>query len=339
MTATMLRVAVVIPTWNGLDLLRACLDALAAQTRAADEIVVVDNGSIDGTDDFLAAGPPTGGALLRPVRLPINRGFAGGVNAGIAATSADVLVLLNNDALPEPGWLAALLEHLSGAPAAVGFVSSKLLAPDGRTIESVGDFLDSSGAPGQIGHGEPDDDRFAAPREVFSGCGAATAYRRTMLTEVGGFDERFFAYYEDVDLCFRARLRGWRGELAPGARVRHQGSVTSDRVPGLKTRLCARNGWWLVVKNVPGRLLPGVLLRLAAGAAFRTARAVGTGGARFHLRGHLEALAGLPGVLADRRSIQRSRTVQVAQVRGWLTPARLPSRLRAKITHPAQVTR
>lgn len=325
-----LTVAVVIPTWNGLALLGPCLDALANQTRPADQVVVVDNGSVDGTTGFLVGLAPA----VRTVGLATNRGFAGGVNAGIAATAADVVVLLNNDAVAEPGWLAALLAVLEAAPADVGFVSSKLLAPDGRTVESVGDFLDSSGAPGQIGNGEPDDGRFDDVQDVFSGCGAATAYRRTMLNEVGVFDERFFAYYEDVDLCFRARLRGWRGELAPGARVVHTGSVTSDRVPGMKIRLCARNGWWLVLKNVPAPLLPGVLLRLGAGAAFRMGRAVGRGGAgeaRHHVAGHLQALAGLPGILSERRAVQRARTVELATVRGWLVPARLPSRLKVKI--------
>ena len=326
MSAT--KVAVVIPTWNGLGHLGACLDALATQERLADEVVVVDNGSVDGTDAYLRMRA----GLVRTVTLRVNRGFAGGVNAGIAATDADMVVLLNDDAVPEPGWLAALISALYGAPPEVGFMSSKLLTIDGTVVESVGDFLDSSGAPGQIGHGEPDDGRFDDGREVFSGCGAATAYRRRMLDDVGLLDERFFAYYEDVDLCFRARLRGWRGELAPGARVRHRGSATSDTVPGMKTRLLARNGWWLVLKNVPGRLLPGVLLRLGAGAGFRTVRAIGTGSARYHLAGHAQALAGLLPVLRQRREIQRGRTVPASTVRGWLVPARLTSRLQAKVS-------
>jgi GT2 family glycosyltransferase len=324
---TGLSIAVVIPTWNGLVQLAPCLDALAAQTHRADEVVVVNNGSSDGTHDYLRSRLD----LVHTVTLPSNRGFAGGVNAGIAASDADVVVLLNDDTVPEPGWLAALMAGLADASPRVGFVSSKLLRPGGTTVESVGDFLDSSGAPRQVGHGEPDDGRFEDRRDVFSGCGAATAYRREMLADVGPFDERFFAYYEDVDLCFRARLRGWRGELVPGARVVHLGSVTSDTVPGMKTRLCARNGWWLVVKNVPASLLPGVLVRLAAASGFRTLRAVRDGGARHHVAGHLEAVAGLPWALAERRRVQRTRTVDTATVRAWLVPSRLQSRLRDKV--------
>ncbi len=309
-------IAVVIPTWDGWDLLEGCLESLSTQTRAADQVIVVDNGSIDGTQRQIRARFPQ----VQVERFETNTGFAAAVNAGIRASTTDAVVLLNNDAQADPGWLEALERAALTADSRVGFVTSKLLDADGAVIESVGDSIDRAGIAHQIGRGEPDDGRFEETRDVFSGCGGATLYQRSMLDDVGLFDERFFAYFEDVDLCFRAQLQGYRGVLAPDARVRHLGSATSTRVPGLKARMSARNGWWLVLKNVPAPLLGPTLARMAAVSAVRLAFAAKDDRAACAAaaRGHLEAGRQLRGVLADRRVIQDKRVMPVSELRRQL---------------------
>jgi GT2 family glycosyltransferase len=318
---TPMRIAVVIPTWDGWPLLDACLEALFAQTRLPDQVVVVDNGSVDGTLERLAAGFPE--VLVVP--FATNTGFARAVNAGIAASSGDSVVLLNNDAQPDPTWLEELEDIASTAEPTVGFVTSKIVDAQGLLIESVGDLVDRAGVPHQSGHGQPEGSVPGFAREVFSGCGGATLYRRSMLADIGEFDERFFAYYEDVDLCFRAQLLGYRGLVAPAARVRHVGSVTSARVPGMKTRLSTRNGWWLVIKNAPPSLLAPMLVQLAAVNAVRLLFAAREGLTELKaaLQGHGQALRGLRWVIADRRRVQARRVMTARELRRRLPRARL----------------
>jgi hypothetical protein len=151
-----------------------------------------------------------------------------------------------------------------------------------------------------------------------------------MLEELGGFDEKFFAYYEDVDLCFRGQLLGYRGVLAPGARVRHIGSATSGRVPGMKMRLTMRNGWWLVIKNVPTALLPRVLLGLALAHLGNGGYAVRTGCFRAYLQGHWQALRGLRRILGDRREVQSTRCVSTRTLAKQFVPAHVAGRILRK---------
>ncbi len=319
-------VCVVVPTWNGADLLVHCLAGLAAQTLPADRVIVVDNGSHDDTLQLLADQFP----FVEVVALPTNTGFAHAVNRGIERSREDFVVLLNNDAEPEAAWLAQLVQTAAAAPSEIGFVTSKVLDSSGTTVESTGDFLDWSGVPRQRGYHADDDGRWDAPIDVFSGCGGATLYRRNMLEVLGGFDERFFAYYEDVDLCFRGQLRGYRGVLAPGARVRHVGGATSGRIPGMKMRLTMRNGWWLVLKNVPTVLLPRVLVGLALANLANGGYAARTGCFRPYLLGHWQAFRGLPAVLSDRRKVQATRRVSTRALAIQFIPAYVASRVYRK---------
>jgi|GEM_PF-264509 len=316
-----LRLSVIIPTWDGWDLLRSCLAALDAQERRADEVVVVDNGSTDGTPERLREAFPQ----VAVVALATNAGFAAAVNRGVARSSGDAVVLLNNDTVPEPGWLAAL-EQVALAHPAAAFVTSKMLDPSGTRIDTAGDVIDTAGMPRQRGHGEPDDGRYDVVEEVLSGCGGATLYRRAILERLGGFDERFFAYYEDADLALRGRLAGYRGLYAPSARVRHAASSTSSRHPGMKQALSARNVWWLAAKDLPAPVLVRVLPRLVAVQAGLAVMAARDGVLRPTLAGHRQALVGLPGVLADRRRIQAHRSIGPDELGRALAPARLAAR-------------
>lgn len=245
-------VSVVVPSWNGRRLLTPCLESLRRQTVPPAGVVVIDNGSTDGSPAMLARSFPE----VEVIRLERNRGFAAAVNVGIRATETSLVALLNNDAVAEPGWLEALVAALDGDR--VGMVASKILdADDPRRIDGIGLEVDAEGHPRQIGQQQPDGPPFDSPREVFGPIAAAALYRRELFEEIGVFDERFFAYLEDVDLAWRARRAGWRCVYAPGAVVRHRRASTARRMPRRVRYLVWRNHVWLMAKNAgPRRFAP-----------------------------------------------------------------------------------
>lgn len=176
--------SVIIPNWNGAAHLPTCLEALRRQTYPHREILVVDNGSTDGSLSLLARYPE-----VRVLALGRNRGFAGAVNAGIRAARGEILVLLNNDTEAAPTWLEALAAAFARHPDA-GLLASKILLFDRREVfHSAGDYYRVDGIPGNRGVWEPDVGQYDREEEVFSACGAAAAYRRALLEDIGLFDE------------------------------------------------------------------------------------------------------------------------------------------------------
>ena len=241
----------IIPTWDGADLLRSALSSLRRQTFTGFETIVVDNGSRDATPAMLASEFPE----VQVVRFAENRGFAPAVNAGLNAARGDVLALMNNDVEADPGWLAALVGALERHPDA-GFVASKMLsARDPSRIDSAWDAMGL--APFNVGHGEFDGPRFAEGRYVLSACAGAAAYRRSFFDRVGLFDEGFFAWFEDVEIGIRGQLAGWRCWYEPGAVVRHLGSATAARMLDRKIVLLIRNNLTLFFQTMPlARAIP-----------------------------------------------------------------------------------
>jgi GT2 family glycosyltransferase len=302
--------SVVVPTWNGAHLLPACLDSLRRQTHPALEVLVADGNSTDSTEALLAERYPE----VRPLRLVRNRGFAGNVNAGLRAARGEVLLLLNNDAQADADWVARCVERLAAEPTA-GSVASKILFADRRTLNSAGDVLGLDGWPRQRGAGQPDGLAWSVPGRVFGASGGGAAYRRAMLADVGLLDEAYFMYLEDVDLAFRAQLRGWGCAYEPWARVYHRGGASGGGP--LESFYNGRNLVRLLVKNVPRGLVPTVLPG-ALGAQWRraleAARAWRGAAARATLRGQLAGLALLPSHLAARRAVQRRRLVPEARI-------------------------
>jgi GT2 family glycosyltransferase len=245
-------VSVIIPNWNGRHHLTRCLPALRRQTYRDFEAIVVDNGSTDDSVTWLAHKYPD----VRVLRNPRNVGFAAANNQAIRATDSPYVVALNNDTEPAKEWLAELVATVE-TDAVVGMVASQMLlahAPD--VIDSAGIEVDWSGTAWQRRRGEPAD-KDGAPEEVFGPCAGAALYRRTMLDEIGLFDEDFFTYYEDVDLAWRARNAGWRCLYAPRARVCHVHSATGRQDLSRKRYLIGRNKVWTLIKNYPW---PDVLL-------------------------------------------------------------------------------
>ncbi|NTU85307.1 MAG: glycosyltransferase family 2 protein, partial [Chloroflexales bacterium] len=230
---------VIIPNYNGAALLPTCLEALRAQSRGDFAVTVVDDGSTDASLPLLAERYPE----VRVVPLPRNRGLAAAVNAGIAATWAPFVVLLNNDTEVDRAWLAELVGALERYPS-YAFAASKLLLFDRRDqIHSAGDFYRPSGEPGSRGVWEHDMGQYDVVGEVFGPCAGAAAYRRAALDQLaeGGrvFDEDLVMYCEDVDLNLRARRRGLRTIFVPTAVVYHMLSATGGGA--LASYYCGRN--------------------------------------------------------------------------------------------------
>jgi GT2 family glycosyltransferase len=306
---------VIIPNWNGAAHLPVCLRSLRAQTVSSFEVIVVDNASRDGSLPLLAAEFPE----VRVIRLNRNHGFAGACNMGLRKGQGAVLALLNNDTECAPDWLAEVLAAFERHPRA-GSIASKMLLFDRRdTLHAAGDFFGLDGLPGNRGVWQPDAGQFAEG-PCFSANGGSAAYRRAMLDDVGLLDEAYYFSCEDVDLGWRAQLRGWPAVYAPRAVVYHKLSATGGGVTA--SYYNGRNFLYLLAKDVPGeqwrRCWPRLLgaqwaITMAALRAWRGREA------RARLRGQLAGLLGLPRMLARRRAVQASRRVSWAYLESVLT--------------------
>jgi GT2 family glycosyltransferase len=300
-------VAVVVVAWNAAAWISECLRSLRGLARLPAEIVVVDNGSTDGTVAMVREGFPD----VKLIECGANLGFCRGNNLGIARTDSPFVLVLNPDTRLWPRFLEDLLPAFDDP--AVGIAAGKLLRPDGRTLDSAGQILARSRQPVDRGYGEPDEGQYDRDADVFGACGAAALYRRSMIEEVadpGGevFDTRFFAFYEDLDLAWRARRLGWkavyrhqavgyhaRGSTASASAVRRRGLALLHRSAEIRFHV-VKNRYLTILRNdTPGAYLrdlpfilgrdlalmalllltsPGVLVRLGREwAAFRGALA------------------------------------------------------------------
>lgn len=311
--------AVVIPSWNCLGDLRECLASLRAQQGVDAEIMVVDNGSADGTASFLEE------EGIPHLALPRNEGFARAVNLGVRRTESPLVFVLNADTVLEPDCLARLVASMPSDPA-VGGVQPRILtldrgAPRDRddpaaAVYSLGQALTPDGRGREEGRGLPQGSLPLVRREIFGLCGAACLVRRELLTELGGYEERYVSFYEDVDLNVRARIAGRRFCFEPEAVVWHVGEATwrhgFARPTADNARLVARNRLATQVKFVPARTIPRIALVEIASFALAAAG----GRLRLTLTGKLEALRWLPRLLSERRRLRR--TGDPARATEWL---------------------
>jgi GT2 family glycosyltransferase len=288
--------AVVIPSWNGRDWLPACLDAIAAQTLAPSETIAVDNGSTDGSLELLAE------RGIRTIELGRNTGFAFAVNRGIEAAGADLVALVNTDVVLEPDWLERMVAVLEAHPEAASAACKMVALDDPGELWDAGDFLRRDGAAEQRGRGERDDGRYDEPSEAGAACAGAALYRRRPVLAVGAFDERFFAYLEDVDLGVRLRLAGWTCRYEPAAVARHAGAGSSGQLKRPLLGWVERNTLLLVWKYFPVRWAPFVLYR-QLGWAWHELRERRL---RAHVEGARSALPLLREMLRERRRLRRS---------------------------------
>jgi GT2 family glycosyltransferase len=316
-------VSVVIPNWNGRRWLADCLASLAAQQLAPAQTIVVDNGSSDGSLEYLRAEHPE----VELLSLPTNTGFAHAANRGVRAARHQLVALINADIVLTPEWLARMTDALAGDPRAASVACKMLDLGDSTRVYDAGDVLRRDGACEQRGRFGRDDGRWDTPGEVFGACAGAALYRRDALLALGGFDERYFAYLEDVDLALRLRLAGWRCRYEPAVAL-HAGESASRELPGGHLYLVQRNTLVLVAKAFPARWLPYVAYR-QLGWAWHAARA---GRLRWQLKGTLAALPMLPAALRERRALRRRAVVPVEQA----VPAR-PFRGPRAGGHPSQL--
>ena len=241
------RVSIVIVNWNGKGFLERCLRSLFGQTYGDFGVVLVDNGSTDGSVPFVREQFPQVHLIVNET----NRGFAAANNQAIRATDSEFVVTLNNDTEVAPEWLGELVQAVE-ADRKVGACASRMLfAHRPEMINSAGIALDRAGIAWDWRGGEADDREEQEPVGVFGACAGAALYRRAMLEEIGLFDEDFFMYLEDVDLAWRAQWAGWRALSVPTARVLHYHSGTSGEGSPFKNRLLGRNKVWLIAKNYP----------------------------------------------------------------------------------------
>lgn len=316
-----MRIAILIVTWNAAPTLERTLNAVSAQQRRADRTIVIDNASAD-----TSVAVARRFSSVEIIALTRNAGFAEGNNVGAqAAADCDWIALLNPDAFPDPDWLARLEDAARTSPGVVMFASELRNADRPELLDGAGDAYHVSGLAWRIGHGSPALAESGAVREVFGPCGAAALLERAAFLEVGGFDPRFFCYFEDVDLACRLRLRGHRCLYVPGARVLHIGSASTTPGSAFAIYHGHRNLVWAWVKTMPGLWLwiylpQHLLLTIASLLRFGL-----TGQAATLLRAKRDAIAGLPEAWRARRQLQRERTVSASTIRqqmsrGWLTP-------------------
>ena len=303
--------SVIVPNYNGVRHLPTVLDALRGQNFRDFEIIVIDDASADASVALFEQEYPE-------VRVLVNRanlGFVRSCNVAADAAHGRYLVLLNSDTEPEPGWLAALARAVAANPDAAIIASKRVLVDRRSTLHTAGDLLGVDGAPRNRGVWEEDRGQYDKATAVFSGCGGASAYRRDVWQALGGFDEDFWMYLEDVDYGFRARLLGYGAVFAPEARVYHRLSASGGDT--LASFYVGRNTIWLLAKNMPRGLIRRHWRAIAA-AQVRVARDAllhwQGEAARARLRGQLAGLLGLPAQLAKRRAIQPHRQVEDAEI-------------------------
>jgi GT2 family glycosyltransferase len=269
----MTAVSVVIPNYRRPELLRRCLESVVAARAASRheiELVVVDDGSGDESCAMVSTEFPS--AAL--VALASNGGYPGAVNAGVSASRGEWVLTLNNDTTVEPDLFDRLLDVAQSAPD-IGLVAAQQrFASDRHRIYSAGMQLDTRAHASDRLMGAPVDAGETEPLEVFGACGAAALYRRAMLEELGGFDERFGFGLEDADVAWRGRMRGWRCLYAPGAVVYHDLGGTVPHGSERRLFVAGRNRWLLIAKNLDGRQLlrhlPKIVVFDLAYTAFAT---------------------------------------------------------------------
>ncbi len=323
-------IAVVLINWNGKADSLACLKALQGQT-LDHLIIVVDNGSSDGFVDIVKSNFPE--VVL--VENSKNLGFAGGANSGIRhamGLGMQNVALINNDALPDRNWLEHLVHALKTSPN-VGIVASLLVKPDG-TIDSAGQAHSRWGLSYPVGRDMTPKGDLLAPRQVFAASGGAMLARVALLKQIGLFDEDFFAYYEDIDLCYRAQLAGWKIAYAPDSKVVHKLGQTSGKLAGFTDYQTVKNLPWLFWKNTPTRLLPATIPRFLAVYVLTLGSMVLQAKFLPVLKGLLVSTALMPKKIVERLTIQRNRKVEPGYISSILDDDLPPSanRLRRLLT-------
>jgi GT2 family glycosyltransferase len=321
-------VSVIVVNWNGKAYLGECLTSLRNQTFLDFDVIVVDNGSTDGSVEYLESQFPGFARILRNAE---NRGFSGGNNQGIKAARGQYIALLNNDAQADQEWLQELVKAAQAAPRA-GMLASKIyLQGRPRIIDNVGHLIFRDGLNRGRGRLEEDHGQFNEKEEVLFPSGCAALYRREMLEEIGLFDEDFFAYGDDTDIGLKGRLAGWKCLYIPSAVVYHRYSQSSGSYSPLKAFYVERNRVWISVKYFPLSLLmkspfytcwrfllQGYGALTGRGAAGRFGREYSRWELlRILVKAYISAFQGLPKMWKKRKEIRKLTRVDKEEILEW----------------------
>lgn len=315
------KVAVIVPNWNGLDYIEECLDSLENLTEPR-TIIVVDNGSTDGSNELIKQ------KYTKVVLLEFkdNAGFAGGVNRGIKYAIKNgykYIALFNDDAVAKKDWLTSLLKPMIDMDD-LGIVTGKLMRKDKKHIDSTGDFCSIYGISYPRGRNEKDEGQYDKPEYVFGATGGASLYRVKMLEEIGLFDEDFFAYFEDVDISFRAQLAGWKVYYEPKAVAYHHVGGTSSKLGSFARYHSVKNIILLYNRNMPGMLFWKYKLLFFTQLARMAAGALRDKQFGAYLRGFFKGVFLLPKTWIARKRTMRSKKVSTKYINNILIHNRPP---------------
>ena len=241
------RLSVIIPNYNGKHFLEPCLEALKKQSMKDFEIIVVDNGSSDGSVEMINNSYP----YVRLITFKENTGFCRAVNEGVSASDAEYVLLLNNDTVVFENFVEELYKAIASKIKAFACASCMLTVNDNTLLDSAGDLYNALGWAFARGKGRRAS-KFNREKKVFSACAGAAIYRRKLFIELGMLDENHFAYLEDLDLCYRAKIRGYENWYIPAAKVIHVGSGTTGSAHNeFKVSLSSKNNVYIIYKNMP----------------------------------------------------------------------------------------
>ena len=318
-------ISVITVNWNGKHLLGECLDSLFVQSFRDFEIIVVDNGSQDGSVEYIRERY----TCVKVVHLTENQGYAGANNAGIGIASGKYLAFLNNDTKVDPDWLENLIKEADKNSPSIGMWACKIVSYENPgIIDNVGLILYPDGLARGKGRLERDSGQYDQQHEALFPSGCAGLYRKEMLDEIGLFDKNFFAYADDVDLGLRARLAGWGCVYVPAAKVYHKYSSSTSAYSPLKVFLVERNRIWVLLKNYPFELimaspyftlkrlmihLYGALTGKGASARFSEQYSV-LRAAGILVKAWWSALSGLPNIVRQRRSFSKVRRIRRSEL-------------------------
>lgn len=324
------RVVAIVVNKDGAAYLRGCLSSLLAQTYTDLQVVLVDNASRDDSVELVRREFP----VVHIIQSTSNLGFCAANNLAVRSTSSELVATLNNDTWVEPGWLESLVRTLE-SNATLGSVASLMVFADRLdVVNSAGICIDRAGiAWDRLGGAPVPQALDEGNREVFGACAGAALYRRTVLDQVGGFDDSFFAYLDDVDLAWRLRLAGFGCRLVTDTRVRHVHSATGVEGSPLKSYLRGRNKLRTIIKDYPAPQilfnLPLILIYDLAAVTYallwlRDLPA---------LRGRLSVLRDLPVLLGQRRQIQSQRRAPFAALSAQMSSLETPWRVYGRFAH------
>ena len=303
-------ISVIIVNYNGKKFLSDCLNSIFCQRYFPFEVIMVDNGSLDGSVEYVRQNYPD----VKILNQSTNLGFAGGTNAGIRQAGGEFILTLNNDTIISPYFIDELAKPMVSDPF-VGMCGSKMIFPDGR-INSTAICISRSGAAWDRGLGEHDHGQYDGVQEVFGPCAGAALYRSMMLHEIGLFDEDFFLYFEDVDLAYRARLSGWKCMYVPTAKVIHVHGGTNQPGSDISLYYVNRNILWIVVKNFPSRALimfiPWIIGRNIAVIPYYFLKRKG----KAIIKAKVDSVKGLPRMIKKRQNIKK--TISNRTIEKWI---------------------